>query len=118
MEPSTRFRLGQMLPLILFLTALADLACRAIPPGAVAFRAWEAQSSHPCAIGPFRASSQYRTASAYGDLASIANLPQFRQYHEERFTTDAHGCRNSAPPRTPEILVVGDSFAAGCAVND
>jgi hypothetical protein len=118
MNPSSRLRLGWLLPTLLFLGTAGDLACRLVRPEAVAFRAWEAMTSRPSTTGPFRASARFETASAYGDLASAANLPALRHYHEERFTTDAHGFRNAPGILPPAILLVGDSFGAGCGVND
>lgn len=113
-----RLRLGWVLPALLVVGVLVDLACRLVPPEAVAFRAWEALTSRPSASGPFQASARFETETAYGDLASVANLPALRHLRPERFSTDAAGCRNGPVSGTPEILLVGDSFGAGCAVND
>src|SRR5262247_2421093 len=49
---------------------------------------------------------------ASGDLAALSNRPALREFRREVFTTDAHGFRN------PDIVVFGDSFAAGSGVSD
>jgi len=51
----------------------------------------------------------------------MGNLPAYRVYRPETFTTNASGFRKNPTEdttRPPDILMTGDSFAAGCGVND
>jgi hypothetical protein len=50
----------------------------------------------------------------------MGNLPEAREYHAERFTTDARGFRNVStfPGAAPAVIVTGDSFAVGSGVSD
>lgn len=52
--------------------------------------------------------------TTYGDLAAQTGETEDRQYREEAFSTDAWGFRNDSIPTSPvDIIVLGDSFAAG-----
>jgi len=75
---------------------------------------------YPSAEGDFVPNFHFSSDRTYGDLIKMGNLPSYRHYHREVFTTDAFGFRNSpnASAVSPEILVVGDSFAVGCGVSD
>ncbi len=67
-----------------------------------------------------QANKYYVTDHGYGDLAALGNLPSYRQYHHEEFTTDSYGFRNLPPAYAgpPEVLLVGDSFSVGPGLND
>jgi hypothetical protein len=88
----------------------------------LAFRTWEAVTAveHPASIGPFDPGSMIVKEHAYGDLASIGNLKDMREYRWEEFTVDQFGFRNSHTEQqsNPVGFVVGDSFTAGAAVLD
>jgi hypothetical protein len=115
------FSTGVVLPSTLVLCLAADAVLRTVPLDPFAFRAWEAVTRYRAPDAPFAADKVFRTSRAYGDLASLGNLPGSRQYRNETFTTDDWGYRNlpaahsSAPP---EGLLVGTSFSAGLSVND
>ena len=100
-----------LIPGLLALAGVADLAARAlVPREAIAFRGWEAVSENPSP--PFRPSARW-SGTTYGDLASLGNLPECRVYREETFTTDGFGFRNAprlAANGPPDVLLVGDSF--------
>jgi hypothetical protein len=110
-----------LIPSLLFATLIVDAALRFVPPQRVAFRAWEPASLFATAEGWFAPNFRYENGRSYGDLPNLGNLPRFRQYRREVFTTDKFGYRN--PPSregndSPAAILVGDSFAVGCGVSD
>ena len=130
MEPSGQSGLSQLrkwptlrfaISLIVLASLIVNVAARFIPPERVAFRAWDAASLYATSEGHFAPNFHYANDRTFGDLAKFGNLPSFRGYHREVFTTDEFGFRNSpgnGAGRPPAILVVGDSFAVGCGVSD
>ena len=115
-----KFSLGRIVPIAILICFLLDISLRFLPPERVAFRAWEAATLFATANGPFAPGTVRHVARASGDLAAMANLPRFRQFREETFTTDAAGYRNRGEVVKPftGILLTGDSFAAGSGVSD
>jgi hypothetical protein len=110
-----------LIPSLLLTTLIADAALRFVPPQRIAFRAWEPASLFATAEGWFAPDFRFENDWSYGDLPNLGNLPRFRQYRREVFTTDEFGYRN--PPSggsrdAPAAIVVGDSFAVGCGVSD
>lgn len=106
---------------VLLATLLLDVALRFLPSGQVFFRAWEVATLFATAEGPFAPNFRYENDRAYGDLSNLGNLPSFRQYHREVFTTDENGFRNPSSGRAGEIpaaILVGDSFGVGAGVTD
>lgn len=100
---------------------MLDIALRFMPIEWVAFRAWEVVTDHPGRWAAFAALKTYRNPHAYGDLSNVGNLPALREYHEEIFTTDEYGFRNSPQKedgRVPRVLLIGTSFSAGCGLSD
>ena len=99
-----------------------DGAARFFPLDRLSFRAWEALVRYHAPCGPFRANASYENALSYGGLASMGNMPQYRQYRQEIFSTDGFGFRRNsnlmALPSKYEAVLVGDSFAVGSGVND
>jgi len=87
-----------------------------LSPGFFCYRAWE------CALGqdqPFKPWFVWR-GLANGDLSNMAGVPQLKRYHEQVFSTDEYGFRNSPGQmdRRPQVVIVGDSFAAGADVSN
>jgi hypothetical protein len=120
-RPRKWMALRSLIPLLLLATLLVDVGLRFIHPEHVAFRAWEPAGLFATAEGWFAPNFHYANDRSYGDLPNLGNLPRFRQYRREVFTTDEFGYRN--PPSAggndmPAAVVVGDSFAAGCSVSD
>ena len=110
-----------LIPSLLLVSLLVDVTLRFVPPGMGYFRAWEAASLFATADGSFAPNFHYDNTHSYGDLANFGNLPRFRQYHREVFTTDEFGFRNSANASSgemPAAIVVGDSYAVGSGVSD
>ena len=108
--------IGRLLPRLMFLSLLLDLALRFVPLDPLTFRAWEAMlRRYPNAVGPFIPNKHYHRDHSYGGVAGIGNLPALRHYHSVDFTTDAEGFHN--PPAlaqgNPIGIVIGDSFAVG-----
>jgi hypothetical protein len=118
----TRWRLGRVLPSIIGVVFLLDIAARFMPLEWLTFRAWEALVRFRAPCGPFRANASYDEARAYGDLAAMGNLPNQRVYRHETFTTDSHGYRQNSQRQTAakeyKILIIGDSFGVGSTVSD
>jgi len=120
-QPGKRMGLRLLIPSLLLATLIVDVALRFIPPGLGYFRAWEAASLFASAEGSFAPNFHYDNARTYGDLSNFGNLPRFRQYHREVFTTDEFGFRNApggGSGKMPAAIVVGDSFAVGSGVSD
>jgi hypothetical protein len=108
--------LGRLLPRLMLLLFLLDLALRFVPLDPLTFRAWEAMLRHyPNAVGPFIPNKHYHRDNSYGGVAGIGNLPALRHYHSVDFTTDAFGFHNppTLAPGDPVGIVIGDSFAVG-----
>ena len=57
------------------------------------------------------------TGEAYGDLAAMTGNLSLRVPHLISFTTDAAGFRNNDIRAPIEVLLLGDSFAAGAGVT-
>jgi hypothetical protein len=119
---SNRWRIGRIIPLIIAVAFLVDFTARFIPLDWLSFRAWEALRRYHAPCGPFRADAYYENAFSYGDLASLGNLPQYRQYRREIFSTDGFGFRRNSrvmgSPSQYGALLVGDSIAVGTGLND
>jgi hypothetical protein len=118
--PRRRFQIGVVLPRLLALVAIADVALRFVSVDPLTFRAWEALSRFRPPGAPFEPNRQYDQEQSYGDAASMGNLPDAREYHAERFTTDGRGFRNVSTKlhAAPAVIVTGDSFAVGSGVSD
>ncbi len=57
------------------------------------------------------------SGSVYGDLAAMIGDPAFREPRLVEFRTDELGFRNDAVPNPVDLIVLGDSFAAGVGVT-
>ena len=53
----------------------------------------------------------------YGDLAAMTGDPSLRELRKMEFRTDALGFRNDTVPHQIDVVVLGDSFAAGAGVT-
>jgi hypothetical protein len=120
-HPRNWLGLRFLIPSLLLATLTTDVALRFIPPERIAFRAWEPAGIFATAEGWFAPNFRYENDRSYGDLPNLGNLPRFRQYRREVFSTDEFGYRN--PPSggsndMPAAIVVGDSFAVGAGVSD
>jgi hypothetical protein len=115
-----RWSLGHLIPWMLGLVFVVDVALRFISVDPLTFRAWEALSRYRPVGAAFEPSRHYRNARSYGDLTAMGNLPALRQYRTEVFTTDALGFRNAAHVVDAPIgaVLIGDSFAVGSGVSD
>jgi hypothetical protein len=118
---TTHLRLSRIVPLLLAAACVTDAALRFAPFDWFTFRAWEAMTHFQRWPEPFEANKRYDQKRTYGDLAAMGNLPRYREYRSETFTTDALGLRN--PPGLlkygpASAILVGDSFAAGSGSND
>lgn len=117
-----RWRIGHTIPVILVVAFVLDVAARFFPLDWLSFRGWEALVRYHAPCGPFRANASYANSLSYGDLASMGNMPEYRQYRQEIFSTDGFGFRRNshllAYPSKYEVILVGDSMAVGTGVND
>jgi hypothetical protein len=115
-----RFTFGRVMPALIAAIGLADLITRGLPVDAFTFRAWEAMIYYRQPDAAFEASHRYDRCS-YGDLSNLANLPKYRTYRRELFTTDKLGFRNPeglADSGRVKAILIGDSFGAGSGVAD
>lgn len=107
-------RCGYVLPRILLLWALFDIMLRFAPPQWYSFRLHEfAMVTGQHKMGPFRTNLTYQNSHAYGDLASLANCIDCRQYRAMSVHTDERGFANPSPSQPYDAILVGDSFGIG-----
>ncbi|MBM4298691.1 MAG: hypothetical protein FJ143_13215, partial [Deltaproteobacteria bacterium] len=115
-------RFGRIVPAIIAVAFILDVALRFLPLDHFSFRAWEAMLRFRGLCGPFRSDTSYDRESTYGDLAAMANLPEARQYRREVFTTDSFGYRQNQVSKNHDrpyrILLLGDSMGVGSGVSD
>jgi hypothetical protein len=113
--------IARVAPTIILVSLLLDIGLRFIPPSRVAFRAWEALVAFAPPSTAFVPNARYENPRSHGDLPNIGNLPRFRQYRHEIFTTDFRGFRDSQrieDNSKPDVLLIGDSFGVGSGVSD
>ncbi len=113
------FKLGYILPRLMLVLFLADMALRLMPTDWFAFRAFEALfRRYPTVDGPFQPNRHYVNDGAYGDLAGMGNLPSLREVRHEDLWTDQSGFHNVPANPVPRYsgMVVGDSFAISSEV--
>src|SRR5579883_756789 len=114
---------GTVIPAVLAVAFLAEVAGRLIPPARLAFRGWEALVNEDTkrSSAVLRPNAFHIARHSYGDLASMGNLPELREYRPEVFTSDELGFRNvpnSCRLGPPQALLVGSSFSVGSGVSD
>jgi hypothetical protein len=113
-----RAGLSVLIPAVVAAGLVADVSLRFLDVGRFSFRAWNAAARYYTPDSPFTRNMRYENPSAYGDLASLSNLPEYRQYRREVFTTDEAGFRNLKREPPYDAVLLGDSFAVGSGVND
>lgn len=123
MKISFRWQPGQLIPIVMVLTLVAEALTRFQPMAGVATRGtWEAAIRYSFAAdveagrfgkrsgpagrletaidprdprqGSFEINLNLENRHAFGNLASIGNFPAHRHYHVEDFITDEFGFRN------------------------
>ncbi len=68
---------------------------------------------------PFLPNAEFDNPRAYGDLASLGNLPQLRRYRPMHLSSDALGFRRTAASAgVPDCILLGDSFAVSFETPD
>jgi hypothetical protein len=113
------WQVGTLLPLVMTVLLIGDVTGRFLPLELIAFRAWEpALRTSPGGPGPFEPGKVIVTRRSYGDLASIGNVWNVRQYHEEDFRVDRLGYRNSYDIDRVRYagIVTGDSLVVATGV--
>jgi hypothetical protein len=120
MRPSSQDYLSRWIPAILVIAFLCDVVFHFVRLDFLAFRGDEAvRQAVPLgyALEPDRRFQNDRTS---GDLAGIANLPEYRVFRPQVFTTDHFGYRNSPSDSRlpPSVLLLGSSFTYGTANSD
>jgi hypothetical protein len=119
MKPPT---IGIAAPAILVFALVVDLGSRFVPYERVSFRAFEAltRDGGEGLGGPFARNAKYSNDKAYGDLSSMGNATDLRQYRTEVVTTDDWGFRNAPNQASQELgaVLFGSSFAAGSGLSD
>ncbi len=144
MASSFRWQPGQLIPILMVLTVVIEAGTRFLPPASVSARGtWEAAIRYSLAAnmeagrfdsrpglagrielaidprdprqGSFEINLNLENRRAFGDLASMGNLPSYRHYRVEDFITDDFGFRNRpehSASRTPAAMVLGSSYIA------
>jgi hypothetical protein len=67
----------------------------------------------PHDMGPFRTNLTYQNSHAYGDLASMGNCLDCRQYRPMNIRTDERGFANPPSSGPYDAILMGDSFGLG-----
>ena len=119
MNPNRWWQIGTLLPAVMLLMFVADVAMRFMPVDLLAFRVWEAVGrGSDEGLGPYKPSYLLAKRHAYGDLANLGNMASPRDYHDEEFRVDNFGYRNAYPADQPHPggLLIGDSFVVASAV--
>lgn len=117
-----RWRLSKILPGILLAFVALELGFRAVPPGWIAFRDWEAVKARSHPGSPFMPNQRFASSHTHGDLVNFLR-PEERPAPEppraETFTTDRWGYRDPATIARPvSVILLGSSFTAGSGVDD
>lgn len=112
--------LARWIPAILVVSFLLDVAFHFVRLDFLAFRGDEAMSQYVPLGNRFEPNRQYRHDRTSGDIASLANLPEYRTFRPQVFTTDELGFRNppEAVRRPPSVLLLGSSFTIGTGNSD
>jgi SGNH hydrolase-like domain, acetyltransferase AlgX len=111
---NTILRCGYLLPRVLLLWALLDIILRFAPPQWYTFRTSEfAMVTGRHDMGPFRTNLTYQNSHAYGDLASMGNCLDCRQYRPMNIHTDERGFVNPPLSGPYDAILMGDSFGLG-----
>ncbi len=121
MITGTRLSLGRVIPLVIAMVMVLDVAAHALPAEWVAFRAWEVVTRYPIGAGHFTPNAHYENEDSFGDLAALANRPDWRAYRRETFTVDRAGFRKNPGATDSTVykaIIIGDSFGVGSGVSD
>jgi hypothetical protein len=120
MRPSSRDYLCRWIPTILVTAFLCDVVFHFVRLDFLAFRGDEAVRQIVPLGYPLEPDRRFQNNRTSGDLATIANLPEYRVFRPQVFTTDHLGYRN--PPGDarlpPSVLLLGSSFTLGTANSD
>jgi hypothetical protein len=93
---------------------LLDVLLRFAPPQWYTFRTSEfAMVTGRHDMGPFRTNLTYQNPHAYGDLASMGNCLDCRQYRPMNIRTDERGFANPPSSGPYDAILLGDSFGLG-----
>jgi hypothetical protein len=116
------WKLEILVPSLIFVAFCCDVLGRFVSVEPIAFRSDEVmmQFASPFRMGPSEPNRRYHSDRINGDVASIGNLPEYRVFRPQTFTTDKNGFRNSSDPRRPppSVLMLGSSFIAGSGNTD
>ena len=121
MRPTRVGRLSTLIPGIILGAFVCDGVFHFVRLDFLAFRGDEAATQAvPLGYGCCERDRCYRNDRSYGDLASIANMPEYRVFRPHVFTTDDLGFRNipNRRHRPPSILLLGSSFTLGTGNSD
>jgi hypothetical protein len=114
------WQIGSLLPALMLVAFLCDIGMRFMPLEFLTFRAWERALTSPEGTNPepFHPGRVVLKKHAYGDLASLGNLPSLREYRDEEFRADKFGYRNfyAVDQLRSAGIVVGDSFVVASSV--
>ena len=102
-------RCGYLLPRVLLLWALLDVMLRFAPPQWYVLH----QNEFAMITGTHRTNLTYQNSHAYGDLATLGNCTECRQYRLMNVHIDERGFANPASSRSYDAILVGDSFGLG-----
>jgi hypothetical protein len=112
--------LFRWIPGILVVAFLSDAAFHFVRLDFLAFRGDETVRQAAPLGHTYEPGRRFEHHAASGDVASFANLPEYRVFRPQVFTTDRFGFRNAPagahPP--PSVLLLGSSFSVGSGNSD
>jgi hypothetical protein len=107
-------RCGYLLPRVLLLWMVIDMGLHFAPTAWYTYRVHEfAAATGVHNIGPFPVNYSYTNSQTYGDLASMGNCRNCRQYRTSKIHSDELGFVNEKQASPYDAILVGDSFGIG-----
>jgi hypothetical protein len=120
MSSARRDYLSRWIPAILVVAFACDVAFHFVRLDFLAFRCDEAVSQVVPLGHAFEPGRHFEMGRASGDIASLANLPEYRSFRPQAMTTDRFGFRNApeAAGLPPSVVLLGSSFTVGTGNSD
>jgi hypothetical protein len=120
-SPPSRWSIGRLVPLALFLWCLFDFGLRFLPETWLRIEPVQVATRLPERYSPFTPNLRMKLVGGVGEQAIMGNLAPTEVLPPISFTTDANGFRATPQPNdgAPQVYVFkGDSFTFGGSLSD